>query len=86
MKRNLPFSILLKHERVTRGWSQADLAERIGCDYKTVARWESGECIPRMYHRRRIKDLFGKDFVEPGLTLAEDATTLIISPSNQECP
>jgi len=39
-----------------------------------------------MYHRRRIKDLFGKDFVEPGLTLAEDATTLIISPSNQECP
>src|SRR5258708_4259349 len=30
----------LRYEREVRGWSQADLAEKVQCDTKTIERWE----------------------------------------------
>ena len=50
----------IRLERERRGWSQADLAERVGCEPKTIGRWERGERIPRPYHRQRLYELFGK--------------------------
>ena len=38
MEQRLPFHQLLKYEREQRGWSQADLAEKVGSDTKTVYR------------------------------------------------
>ena len=58
----------LRYERERRGWSQADLAEKTGCDTKTVGRWESGERLPRPYHRQLLCELFGKNAEELGLT------------------
>lgn len=58
----------LRYERERRGWSQADLAEKAGCDTKTVGRWESGERLPRPYHRQLLCELFGKNAEELGLT------------------
>ncbi len=43
MATRLPFHEQLRYERELRGWSQADLAEKVGCDTKTIGRWESGD-------------------------------------------
>src|SRR5450755_4144752 len=62
-----PFHEQLRHERELRGWSQADLAEKVRCDTKTVGRWESGDSIPRPYHRQLLSEIFGKNAEELGL-------------------
>ena len=68
-KRSL-FHELLRHERQHRGWSQADVAEKIGSDSKSVGRWERGETFPSPYHRYKLLELFNKDAQEMGLVEA----------------
>src|SRR5205814_5948791 len=48
----------LRRQRKLRGWSQADLAERIESDVKTVSRWELGKTFPSPYHRQKLIELF----------------------------
>jgi WD40 repeat protein/transcriptional regulator with XRE-family HTH domain len=67
MENHIPFHEQLKYERERRGWSQADLAEKVRCDTKTVGRWESGERIPRSYYRQALCELFSKSAEELGL-------------------
>ena len=67
MEQHLPFHQQLRHERELRGWSQADLASRVGSDVKTVNRWESGKSLPRPYFRQAFCELFGKNAEELGL-------------------
>jgi WD40 repeat protein/transcriptional regulator with XRE-family HTH domain len=62
-----PFHEQLRYERELRGWSQADLAEKVRCDTKTVGRWESGDRIPRPYHRQSLCEIFEKNAEELGL-------------------
>jgi WD40 repeat protein/transcriptional regulator with XRE-family HTH domain len=62
-----PFHEQLRHERELRGWSQADLAEKVDCDTKTVGRWEGGIGFPRPYHRQKLCETFGKNAEELGL-------------------
>src|SRR5713226_4086730 len=71
----LPFNEQLRYERELRGWSQADLAEKVGCDTKTIGRWESGDSLPRPYYRQPLCELFGKNAEELGL-LQEDQVPL----------
>ena len=61
MKRNLSWLHNLKRERQLRGWSQEDVATHIGCDPKTVGRWEHGLTFPGPYLQKRLIDLFGQD-------------------------
>jgi transcriptional regulator with XRE-family HTH domain len=67
MEKRLPFHLQLKHERELRGWSQQDLAEKLGCDTKTVNRWESGKSLAQPYYRQKLVELFGKNTEELGL-------------------
>ena len=67
MGRTHPFSVQLRYERERRGWSQADVASKIGSDSKTVARWESGKSLPRPYHRQALCELFEKNAEDFGL-------------------
>jgi WD40 repeat protein/transcriptional regulator with XRE-family HTH domain len=67
------FHEYLRLERERRGWTQADLAEKLGCGTKTVGRWESGENLPRPYLRVALGELFGKNLEELGLTPAPEA-------------
>ena len=48
----------LCHEREIRGWSQEDLAEKVGTSQKVVSRWERGESIPLPYYRQKLCKLF----------------------------
>ncbi len=63
----VPFPEQLKQERLRRGWSQEDLAERIGSDPKTIQRWEGGRGLPRPHHRQRLYEVLGKTPEELGL-------------------
>jgi len=67
MEQRLPFHQQLKFERERRGWSQTDLAEKVGSDTKTVHRWENGKSVPRPYFRQMFTELFGKSVDELGL-------------------
>jgi DNA-binding XRE family transcriptional regulator len=45
--------------RKAAGYTQESLAERLGVDRTTVARWESGEYSPQPWLRPRIAEAFG---------------------------
>src|SRR5437588_7066623 len=62
-----PFHEQLRYERELRGWSQADLAEKVGCETKTIGRWENGDSIPRPIYRQSLCEIFGKNAAELGL-------------------
>ena len=54
------FSEVLKHERKRRGWSQADVAEKVGTDPNTVSRWERGLNVPGPFFIQKLCDVFEK--------------------------
>src|SRR5262245_54952099 len=62
---------LLRQERLLRGWSQQDVAGRLGTDGYTVNRWERGRATPSPYFRQRLCALLGKNAQELGLLGAE---------------
>lgn len=72
----LPFHLQLHYERILRGWSQADVAEKVGSDVKSVGRWESGSGLPRPYYRRKLYEIFGKNAETMGLLEQSSHTTL----------
>src|SRR5579884_3552171 len=61
------FPLQLRYERELRNWSQDYLAEKLGCDLKTVNRWENGRGKPRPNYRQKLCKLFGKNPEELGL-------------------
>ncbi|MEX6430116.1 MULTISPECIES: helix-turn-helix transcriptional regulator [Ferrimicrobium] len=40
-------------------WTQAELAEQVGIGRATVARIETGKCVPRMTTIRNLAEVFG---------------------------
>lgn len=46
----------LIERRKTLGLSQESLAETIGAETSTVARWERGETTPQPWHRPRLAE------------------------------
>lgn len=60
-------NLLLKQERELRGWSQNDVAQKIGCDHYYLSRWERGLTNPSAYYRQKLCALFGKNAEELGL-------------------
>lgn len=65
------FQDILRRERVLRGWSQADVAEQIGSNSKTVGRWERGLTFPSPYLCQQLSKLYGKTPQELGLVRGE---------------
>lgn len=61
-----PWHQKLKRERLRRGWSQADVAERIGSNTKTVSRWEQGKAFPGPYLRQKLAELNGLPLMVAG--------------------
>ncbi|HLZ56884.1 MAG TPA: NB-ARC domain-containing protein [Ktedonosporobacter sp.] len=61
MEKHLPFHVKLRQERLRRGWSQEDVAVRVGVEEKTVSRWEQGKNYPRPYYLQKIFAIFEKN-------------------------
>src|SRR6185312_3606973 len=58
---------LLRLARLERGWTQKDVADRIGAPLNVnVNRWERGTAIPSAYYVQRLCELFGKSASELG--------------------
>ncbi len=60
-------NLRLKNERERRGWSRNYVAEQIGSDVQTVARWERGATFPTPCLRQELCELFEMSADELGL-------------------
>lgn len=56
---NMVFSERLKSEREKKGWSQAELAEKIHVSRQSVSKWETGKNYPNIEVIIDLSDLFG---------------------------
>lgn len=52
------FATNLKHLRVQKGLTQAELAKKIDKDYSTIGKWELGQRSPVMADVIKISDFF----------------------------
>ncbi|MEO8970470.1 MAG: tetratricopeptide repeat protein [Ktedonobacteraceae bacterium] len=50
----------LAEARLSRDWSQQEVAQHIGTNYVNISRWERGVTKPTPYFRRKLCHLFGK--------------------------
>jgi tetratricopeptide (TPR) repeat protein/transcriptional regulator with XRE-family HTH domain len=50
----------LRQARQLRGWSQEEVAERVGTNGFTVSRWELGQAFPSPFYRQQLSILFGQ--------------------------
>jgi predicted ATPase/DNA-binding CsgD family transcriptional regulator/transcriptional regulator with XRE-family HTH domain len=57
----------LKRARYQKGWTQAELAEKVGTTFETVSRWERGIKAPNAYYRRKLCEVLDKTAEELGL-------------------
>ena len=51
----------VKRERIERGWTQEELARRLGVKQATVAKWERPNAIYRKKTREKLAKVFGVD-------------------------
>jgi ribosome-binding protein aMBF1 (putative translation factor) len=49
----------VKRERLDRGWTQKDLADRLEVKQSTVAKWERKEAVYRKRTRQKLAKVFG---------------------------
>jgi ribosome-binding protein aMBF1 (putative translation factor) len=49
----------VKRERLERGWTQKDLADRLGIKQSTVAKWETKGAVYRKSTRQKFTKVFG---------------------------
>src|SRR5215467_16113835 len=56
----------LRRARSLKGWSQADLAAKIGTSFEMISRWERGVTVPSPYYRERLCAALGKTAEELG--------------------
>src|ERR1700737_150074 len=57
----------LRWARNRKGWSQAELAEKVGTSFEMVSRWERGVTVPSPHYRRRLGAVLGQTPEELGL-------------------
>ena len=51
----------LHQERIRHGWTQKELADKIGSSSKTVGRWERGGQLPSLFFQQKLTKVLGKD-------------------------
>jgi transcriptional regulator with XRE-family HTH domain len=61
----------LRSAREIRGWTQEELAEKIGTTSVTISRWESGVTVPSRYFRKKLSVLYEQSIQALGLLSEE---------------
>ena len=51
----------VRRERLDRGWTQKDLAQRLGVRQSTIANWERRDAVYRKSTRQKLAKVFGVD-------------------------
>ncbi len=72
----------LRCARYLKGWTQSELAERVGTDFETISRWERGITAPSAYFRVRLCTVLEKTSQELGLLADCDE---LLTPSTSDC-
>ena len=70
-----------------RGLTQKEVAAALGCDLKTVSRWELNKSKPDAHNVKRLMVLFQKSAIELGLFVEDVPTgvrTSLVAPSTPE--
>lgn len=49
----------LFHARKKKGFSQEDVAEKLGVSRQTISKWETDETLPDIYQSKRLAVLYG---------------------------
>ena len=49
----------IMEERKKNGWSQEELAEKLGVTRQSVSKWESAQSVPDLQRILRMSELFG---------------------------
>src|SRR6266567_4917102 len=71
----------LRHARLLKGWSQAELAEQVGTSFEMVSRWERGVTVPSPHYRKRLYAVLSKTAEQLGLVRGlSDPFTAPLSP------
>ena len=73
----------LKHYRLAKGYTQKQLAERLGIKTGTVSAWEVGRNTPQASKLRNIADVLGIEIVQLTGSLTEQAPVETSQPLNQ---
>ena len=72
---------LLRAARKERGWTQQQVADRIGAPLSlNISRWENGTAFPSAYYVERLCQLFGKSIGELGLSQLDGETQVEHAP------
>ncbi len=58
------FPLALMQARLSRGWTQQQLADLLETTPQTVSRWERGTATPGPYHQGKLHTLFGLSLAE----------------------
>lgn len=73
MNKQQPWYVILKRQRLQNGWSQAEFAEKIGSDAKTVSRWERGQTqLPGPYLRKQVAQVFDMSIEDLGFLMDQE--------------
>lgn len=75
----LPLGERMKQLRKERGWSQADLAERVETDARQISRYENGRITPSLDALIRIAEAFD---ISVDYLLIEDASRRPLHPND----
>ena len=70
----------LRRARQARGWSQRQVAEAVGTNGFTVARWELGLAVPSPHFRQQLSALFALPLETLGILPAQAPTSAAESP------
>ena len=62
---------ILRSLREKQGWTQEELANKVGTTGVTVSRWESGVTSPGRYLRKMLSNVYGKSIAELNKLLDE---------------
>lgn len=69
----------IKSRRLSRGWTQFELADRCGVTLRTIQRLEKGEVKPSLFTKTKLKEVlemeFQEDWKDSGFTSKESFTS-----------
>lgn len=65
----------LRYERIRRGWTQKEVADKLDTIPLTISRWESGTVKPGPHARQKLMEIFEKSARELGFVYEADMTS-----------